>query len=305
MIAPDDLRGIARWVLSGVLVLGAHGAAAALLVGWSDPIVPSEPPPAVLIDLTPPAAPAAEVNDQSPGPKAEYADEVPEKQVDTPDPEDTAPEPVKEVKEPVDEPDPEPTANVEKPDPVTEPVPEPVEKSETETAPTPPAQVAVAVPLPPPAPERPKTRPTEVERAPKKDERVQRRKPRPPSPVTSAPQAVQAPPAPVATAAMAGASAAPSMSVPNYRSMIVALIQRNKRYPAEAQSRGIEGTSRVRFTIGRGGRVTDVRLIGSSGNAALDQEAVALLHRIGQFPPPPPEMGNVVAFTLPLRFNIR
>jgi protein TonB len=44
----------------------------------------------------------------------------------------------------------------------------------------------------------------------------------------------------------------------------------------------------------------------SSGAAALDEEALALLQRAQPFPPPPAEMaGPHVDLTVPIRFNLK
>jgi periplasmic protein TonB len=53
-------------------------------------------------------------------------------------------------------------------------------------------------------------------------------------------------------------------------------------------------------------RVIDSRVVRSSGATALDEEALALLHRAQPFPPPPPELpGERVDLTVPIRFNLR
>jgi TonB family protein len=44
----------------------------------------------------------------------------------------------------------------------------------------------------------------------------------------------------------------------------------------------------------------------SSGVAVLDEEAIALLHRVQQFPKPPADIpGDKVPVSLPLRFNLK
>jgi protein TonB len=50
--------------------------------------------------------------------------------------------------------------------------------------------------------------------------------------------------------------------------------------------------------------VVSARLISSSGDRALDEEAVALLHRASPTPPPPAQMGgSVISLTVPIRFD--
>ena len=48
------------------------------------------------------------------------------------------------------------------------------------------------------------------------------------------------------------------------------------------------------------------RVVRSSGAAALDEEALALLRRAEPFPPPPKEdfRGERVDLTVPIRFNL-
>ncbi|HEY0218520.1 MAG TPA: TonB family protein, partial [Afipia sp.] len=42
----------------------------------------------------------------------------------------------------------------------------------------------------------------------------------------------------------------------------------------------------------------------SSGDAALDQEAVALAHRVSPVPPPPPDVaGGSILLAVPVRFG--
>jgi periplasmic protein TonB len=61
-------------------------------------------------------------------------------------------------------------------------------------------------------------------------------------------------------------------------------LNRYKRYPSGAAS---TGTASVAFTIPWSGQVLSVRMIGSSGNPALDAEAVSLPRRASPVPAPP------------------
>ena len=84
------------------------------------------------------------------------------------------------------------------------------------------------------------------------------------------------------------------------------MIERNKRYPPAAQSRREEGVVQLIFSLDRKGRVLASRVAKTSGFAALDEEAMALVRRAQPFPPPPPELaGDPVAVTVPIRFNLR
>jgi protein TonB len=92
-----------------------------------------------------------------------------------------------------------------------------------------------------------------------------------------------------AAAAHAPAASRPSNSnaLPNWKSEIIGILERNKRYPAEAQARQEHGVSNLAFSLNRQGRVTSARITASSGSATLDAETLALVRRVQSFPPPP------------------
>jgi protein TonB len=97
-----------------------------------------------------------------------------------------------------------------------------------------------------------------------------------------------------------------SNAVPTWKTQIVALLERNKRYPETSQSRREQGVAQVFFSIDRQGRVIDSRVVRSSGASALDEEALALLRRAQPFPKPPAELGGEhVDLTVPIRFNLK
>jgi TonB family protein len=97
----------------------------------------------------------------------------------------------------------------------------------------------------------------------------------------------------------------PQNAVPTWTTQIVAQLERYKRYPPEAQSRGEQGVAQVFFTLDRQGRVLESRVLQSSGSAALDAEALALLQRAQPFPTPPAELGGErVRLTVPIRFDL-
>lgn len=94
-------------------------------------------------------------------------------------------------------------------------------------------------------------------------------------------------------------------SMSNYLGQIAARLQRQKRYPEEARRNGVRGTVSISFTINSSGRVTGSRLVGSSGVAALDKEARAMLSRASPFPPIPEGMGrSSISITVPIRFSM-
>jgi periplasmic protein TonB len=167
---------------------------------------------------------------------------------------------------------------------------EPVEEPPPEVKPAPNPEVAIQPPTPA-----------------DKQETPQRQEPRLPAPVTSAPQA-----APLETAAVPRAPVQgppvprSSNAIPSWKTQIVALLERNKRYPPAAHARGERGVAQVFFSLDRQGRVIDSRVVRSSGAAALDEEALALLQRAQPFPAPPADLaGPHVDLTVPIRFNLK
>jgi protein TonB len=137
--------------------------------------------------------------------------------------------------------------------------------------------------------------------------KLQPQEPRTPAPATSAPQAIPEQSAPVPAAPRQGRlTPTPSNAVPTWKTHILALLERNKRYPAAAAARHQQGVAQVFFSIDRQGRVINSRLVRSSGASALDDEALALLRRAEPFPPPPAELpGPRVDLTVPIRFNLK
>ncbi len=83
----------------------------------------------------------------------------------------------------------------------------------------------------------------------------------------------------------------------DYRPMVLALLQRAKRYPLAAERRGLEGTVEIAFIIAQDGRLSEPEVIVSSRHAVLDRAALDLVRRVGIVPPPPDPS--------PLRFAAR
>jgi periplasmic protein TonB len=107
--------------------------------------------------------------------------------------------------------------------------------------------------------------------------------------------------------ATAPPAAAPSVAVlRRWETELVAHIERFKRYPAGARTRGDQGVARVAFMIDGDGRVRGSRIVQSSGSPELDQEALAMLTRAQPVPRPPSRaLTDEMSFTIPVRFNIR
>ncbi|HKF08241.1 MAG TPA: energy transducer TonB [Xanthobacteraceae bacterium] len=257
-LSPDDIADLRRWLLSGAVIVLAHGAIAASMVNWRDTIEPAEPAAAIVIELAPlPVAPTALQTDIAPGVEQVMSEASPERPVEK----QKAKE--KLASKPVEEPPPE-----------IKPAPNP------DVALEPPQQEV--------------TNP-------------QRQELRAPAPTTSAPQALPEQTAALPAAPAQGrARANTSNAVPTWKTQIVTLLERNKRYPKSAQSRHQQGIAQVFFSLNRQGRVIDSRIVRRSGTSALDEEALALLRRAQPFPPPPAELpGQRVDLTIPIRFNLK
>jgi len=278
-----------RWASAAAIVLGAHGGVAWLALHAAPaPAMQSDAPPAVMIELASVAlAPEAPPQDVAPGPQAAEA------QTESEPESETQPEP-----EPV--PEPQPVAQPE-PEPVVQPEPPPeVKPAEVKPPELPKQEKAEAVLAPPPPPIKPKQH---KKKKPKQhaerkkpidpDRRAQRR--------TSAPPAAKARQADRLAAPSAGASHAPSVSPATWKGALSAHLNRYKRFPSDAAR---AGTASIAFTIGRSGQVLSARLVRSSGDAALDREAVALPRRASPVPPPPAGFGGTtITLSVPIRFN--
>jgi protein TonB len=88
----------------------------------------------------------------------------------------------------------------------------------------------------------------------------------------------------------------------NYAGLVSAHLRRHQQYPADARSRGEQGTATVSFSLDGGGRVISERLVRGSGIASLDQEVQAMVRRSSPFPAPP--SGHGVSFTVPVSFRV-
>ena len=88
----------------------------------------------------------------------------------------------------------------------------------------------------------------------------------------------------------------------NYAGLVSAHLRRHQQYPADARSRGDQGTAMVSFGLDGGGRVTSARLARGSGIASIDQEVQAMVRRASPFPAPPG--GRPQSFTVPVSFRL-
>jgi protein TonB len=86
-----------------------------------------------------------------------------------------------------------------------------------------------------------------------------------------------------------------------YMALLLGHLERFKRYPAAAH--GAAGKVLVKFELGRNGEVIGATVAQSSGNEALDQEAVTIVRRASPFPPfPVAKPGAQDTYTWPATF---
>lgn len=87
-----------------------------------------------------------------------------------------------------------------------------------------------------------------------------------------------------------------------YPGQVQVRVSRASRYPANAK--GSSGEAEVAFTVAANGGVSGIRLSRSSGNAALDDAALAAVERAAPFPPIPEDAGRSSwTFSIPVAFR--
>jgi protein TonB len=274
----DDRAAMVRWSGSAAIIVAIHAALIALGVAW---YTRSPPPgvalPTIMIDLAPasaPSSPSVQPLDLPPGPEMREADPPP------PPPEPPKQEPVQE----------EFTPTPPQENPVVEAPPEQKAKP------------------PPPKPEPAKIVPDQPKPVPVKPKPVRTEAKKPvdalPAPRTSAAPKAERQASLTPSSAPAGATSAAALA--SYNQLVAAHLQRFKQYPSSAKAAGEQGTSRLSFTLGRGGQVLGSRLAGSSGHPSLDGETLAMVRRAQPFPPMPPELKQAsMSFSIPVQFSIR
>ena len=126
-----------------------------------------------------------------------------------------------------------------------------------------------------------------------------------PAPPSSLPENSATPRSAPARPAPALPPAAPAVSLPSasaYGGIVAAQLSRFKRYPDSARAAGAQGHPVVRFSLDASGNVLGAGLAGSSGNADIDREAVAMVRRAAPFPAPPP--GAQRRFSIGINFRL-
>ena len=101
------------------------------------------------------------------------------------------------------------------------------------------------------------------------------------------------------------ASTAAADAQATWENQILALLDRNKRYPRGSRARREEDVVYVRFSVNRRGEVLSAAVDRSKGFALLDREGLELLRRASPLPPPPAEVqGSEVELIVPVQFHL-
>jgi protein TonB len=99
----------------------------------------------------------------------------------------------------------------------------------------------------------------------------------------------------------AGAGAAANS---NYKGKVQSAIRRHTRTPSKAARMGITGRALVSFTVQPSGSAQNIVLASSSGNALLDDAALAAVRKASPFPRMPEGMSQI-SLTAPIVFESR
>jgi protein TonB len=119
--------------------------------------------------------------------------------------------------------------------------------------------------------------------------------PGPAVPETTAPKSVAAP----------TANRLSNDARPNWEGLILAHLERFRRYPARARATRQQGTVIVRFKLNREGMVVSSALVRKSGFYDLDQAALETLGRAQPLPAIPPGLPDEIEISVPVEFYLR
>lgn len=333
-------RCVALGLLASALI---HAAAAGWwLRDWGPPRASLSETRVVELDLSmfgplPDAALTEPTPVQTPAP--ELAASAPETLAAPPPPAEPEPLPEPEPEpEPPSRPADEPEALAEQPpEPEEPPIPptpaepappvEPVAAREPELQPPEPAK-----PKPQLAPKPPEKRPVQRSTRPKQETQEQATRPKrhpetkpprrtevvevdpraktaPPGtrsdrPGPAGPSASRTPTTPSPGGATATRSAGKAEAA--YLAELQRAIARHQRFPDDARKRHKTGVATLSFVVQRDGRIRQVRLAKSSGDASLDEAALQAMQRLSRFKPIPAVIDRQEwAMRVPIRFDLR
>jgi protein TonB len=311
----DDSISPARggWVIAAVVSLAVHAAivaAAGLSFGAPQP---TGSPEAIAVELVastgvaPSPLPESESSRVEPAPRSDA----------TPDPTgaraETAPQPTNaaDTKTPAPAKPPDmaaaaiPTAPKSVEEVSANDIAPPAPMSPSPIPDAPPAIVASIAPAPPPqaASAPPEANFTDAPMAPHVEPGISARPPTASRGISRREPAARPFGAHVSANAPAPAPWRGAAELAAYRDALFARISSLVRYPEAARERGVTGVATVRFALDGAGAVTLADLAHSSGDRALDDEAVAAVQRATPLPAPPE--GAPRAYSVPIRFELR
>lgn len=154
----------------------------------------------------------------------------------------------------------------------------------------------------------------EIEPVPEQEQKVeeppkQQEPPPPPPEAVAIPEEkpVEQPPVkPVQAPVPARTKGSGSPVSATWETSLVKHLNQFKRYPAEAQSRGVEGVVLLSFSVDRTGHVLSHQIVRSSGHPELDAEVTSMIERAQPLPAFPTSMtDDKLDLTVPIRFSLR
>lgn len=89
-----------------------------------------------------------------------------------------------------------------------------------------------------------------------------------------------------------------------WEAVLLAHLEKYRRYPATARNRREEGVTYVTFHMNRAGMVLSNRIMRSSGSALLDRAALETLKRAQPLPPIPADRSDPLELSVPVEFFI-
>ena len=93
---------------------------------------------------------------------------------------------------------------------------------------------------------------------------------------------------------------------PGGNEAMFAFLQKNIRYPQEARDAKAEGRSVIQFIVNRNGNINNVHIVKSSGNEALDKEAVRVVSSMPAWNPGKQRNREVkTCLTIPVSFKLQ
>lgn len=116
-----------------------------------------------------------------------------------------------------------------------------------------------------------------------------------PAPETTAPRSIPAPPG----------NEAASDAEATWEALLLAHLEKYRRYPDAARQRRAQGVAWVKFRMNRQGRVLSAEITRSSGAAVLDRAALETVRRAQPLPAIPDDRPDELELSVPIEFFIR